>query len=1462
VYENSFKLKRYQSVLSHDKKSNVVSMAILYPLRGGISTTLLVTLNDKSICLWNLYETTFLKELVCQPGNEQQPIRVVKPDPSPAVAPAPVTTATDGQVPAVAQPVVELKFNVTALASYTPSDEHKEIGRKIIICGGNDTRAFAFIWDEDLQSGDILFPFGSEHHAKHITAVLVMEPKKKKEKEGVRQSTERPIVVIASADKSFSVWDLKEKKSLWKISTHHTDLLLSITVLDRRNSHRGLLFITGGWDKNIFSYEMPVRGIFPSNNNPVNNNNNGTNSNPDSPRDNSNQYLHNYKGHKKSVTVVYAHYLRGNANMKEVSCGVLVTGSLDKTVIVWDVETKEKVRILKGHDQKITGISIFEREEGTPPVIITCSEDCKTILWDLLSGDKLREMVLPEKAFCQTVMSNLYGMIMVTGCAQGKAVVTNLCRTERIRKFWTKAVTAIATYTPREGDPPEYEKEPTILIGDINNSCSLFKLHSHKKIINVYNHHTSRINAAVIFTPPIPKNFSYDQNNSSKSNSANPLVVSCDGTAVICVWDLFQPQVLKKTLKEHNGTVMTVAIFDPNKIAGRKGVLNFDDQSVPDSTKKIDLNQPIIISGGSDCYLRFWYLMDNSTKPFHSIEKAHNGMIRSMVVHHPQQAAEDPFVITGSYDHSVALWNLRTLTEITRLKVHDDYVFFIGLYDPFVHLGDTDIHHHYHHKKDVRDELLNNLVLVTSSYDKTMKVLAIEEAASNIASPFQKQSSVTAGDGELSPRSKNSQTNVAPHSKKLKQIHHLKDQHRDSVTALTIYTPDDGSLPPLIISGSIDRMIIVWNLFTGEPVQKLIGHNDRVCFITTFLPVDGKNPLVLSGADDESSIVWEDALYEKPFMPLRDDVNRNFYSDCLEEDWPLITELAEKYETSLFLVNSNLFYLAVKYNRPDFLVKFQKYLSKALPHMHDYNGSNLLTFAVAQNDLLSVRIILSCWIENLNKDISDVLTQRMYHASYFFPDKDLTLLAKKYPVEFKNFIVSLRLIRNHSVLLLNDFETPAGSTFQLKHEDHHSNHLEAINLANNSGKRNSQANASPTKNGIALGLNLSLEFTNENEGQSSHCTNGIPDDAIEQFEKETLLEMNQTRVLRLHPVDRYEVEATYNTIPRFNDLWIKKFITTTYYDFFLSQWSEFVNDPPDPQPVTSLMIPLRNTATKEALEHFVTVSNQLDNEEIFNSEVGYVSLRYFWDSKAKFYHLNAFCVYLVTLLLYNIALYTFEVYYLAGRLNASQKVAQWVLNAAVMFLLCYYFYEEIAQFAFAHQLQLKREKKSLRYSSTNLAKERKKTTLMEKMLRPFTGDFSIVQQTEEAPVSPRNRTKSLFYRGPTGFSAIHDKSTTLKKITVTTMIRFFLEHFLLDLWNLVDLSITFTAGIGILLRFIMNDDVPFGRSLLAVGSILLWFKILYFLRPFSNSGPLGEFSSFHFICFLFLISFLFPLQSQ
>lgn len=57
-------------------------------------------------------------------------------------------------------------------------------------------------------------------------------------------------------------------------------------------------------------------------------------------------------------------------------------------------------------------------------------------------------------------------------------------------------------------------------------------------------------------------------------------------------------------------------------------------------------------------------------------------------------------------------------------------------------------------------------------------------------------------------------------------------------------------------------------------------------------------------------------------------MNRAFLMDLAEEDWPMITSLVRKYGVQVFVENSNLFFLAVKKQRPDFLMKFRRFLTQ------------------------------------------------------------------------------------------------------------------------------------------------------------------------------------------------------------------------------------------------------------------------------------------------------------------------------------------------------------------------------------------------------------------------------------------------------------------------------------------------------------------------------------------------------
>ena len=59
-------------------------------------------------------------------------------------------------------------------------------------------------------------------------------------------------------------------------------------------------------------------------------------------------------------------------------------------------------------------------------------------------------------------------------------------------------------------------------------------------------------------------------------------------------------------------------------------------------------------------------------------------------------------------------------------------------------------------------------------------------------------------------------------------------------------------------------------------------------------------------------------------------------------------------------------------------------------------------------------------------------------------------------------------------------------------------------------------------------------------------------------------------------------------------------------------------------------------------------------------------------------------------------------------------------------------------------------------------------------------------------------------------------------------------------WNLVDLSVLSIVIIGTITRIWNNGETNSSRCILSVGSVLVWFKVLNFMRPFKHSGPLSK----------------------
>ncbi len=477
----------------------------------------------------------------------------------------------------------------------------------------------------------------------------------------------------------------------------------------------------------------------------------------------------------------------------------LVSGSDDKTIKtikIWNVETGQEIRTLKGHGGPVYSVN-FSPDGKT---LVSGSDDKTIILWDVKTGQKLHTFY-GHGGPVYSVNFSPDGKTLVSGSDDKTIKLWNVEKPQEIHTLKGHNGPVYSVNFSRDGK--------TLVSGSGDKTIKLWNVEKRREI-HTLKGHNSRVRSV---------NFSHD----------GKTLVSGSWDNTIKLWNESTGQEIL-TLKGHEGPVWSV---------------NFS----PDEGKTL-------VSGSDDGTIKLWNVEIVQTL------KGHDDLVNSVEF----SPDEGKTLVSGSDDGTIKLWDVKTGEEIRTLKGHDGPVRSVnfspdgktlvsGSDDKTITLWNVEtgqeIHTLYGHNSLVRSVNFspNGETLVSGSWDGTIKLWNVK-TGQKLHTFYGHNSRVRSvnfsPDGNTLVSGSNDKTIKLWDVKTGKEIRTLKGHD------IAVYSVDFSPDGKTLVSGSIDTTIKLWNVETGQEIRTLKGHDGHV-YSVDFSP-DGKT--LVSGSVDDTIKLW------------------------------------------------------------------------------------------------------------------------------------------------------------------------------------------------------------------------------------------------------------------------------------------------------------------------------------------------------------------------------------------------------------------------------------------------------------------------------------------------------------------------------------------------------------------------------------------------------------------------------
>jgi len=520
---------------------------------------------------------------------------------------------------------------------------------------------------------------------------------------------------------------------------------------------------------------------------------------------------------------------------------LIVSGSRDKTVRLWDIVGNPVGQPFQGHEDDVNSVAFSP--DGK--LIVSASDDNTVRLWDI-EGNPVGQLFQGHEASVSSVAFSSDGKLIVSASDDNTV------------RLWDI-----------EGNPvgqPFQGHEDSVNSVAFSPDGKLIVSGSDDNIVRLWD----------IVGNPIGQPFQghEDSVNSVAFSPDGKLIVSGSDDNIVRLWDI-EGNPVGQPFQGHRYSVTSVAF----SLDGQMIVSGGNDFTVrlwdiqgnpigqplrgherPVNSVAISPDGQMIVSGSGDFTVRLWDIQGNLIG---QLLRGHEDDSVNVVA----ISSDGQMIVSGSYDNTMQLWDIQGNLVGQPLRGHQDAVTSVaispdgklivsGSRDKTVRLWDivgNPVGQPFQgHEGSVYSVAISpdGKFIVSGSYDKTVRLWDIQ--GNPIGQPFQgHEESVDAL--AFSPDGKFIVSGSLDNTVRLwdiagKPVSQPFQGHESSVSSVAI-SPDG----KFIVSGSWDKTVRLWDI-AGNPVgQPFQGHESNVNSVA--ISPDGK--LIVSGSDDKTVRLWD-----------------------------------------------------------------------------------------------------------------------------------------------------------------------------------------------------------------------------------------------------------------------------------------------------------------------------------------------------------------------------------------------------------------------------------------------------------------------------------------------------------------------------------------------------------------------------------------------------------------------------